>query len=127
LGTLTFAISFWREEDEIDERWKGARFAKLYVAFDPKRFATEKYWTAEELFIDGGGTAGLPDYKFELPCLWALSEEHGANWTKRSWFFCVQLSALEHADYVEREVIAPLVKLLRGEPKNPLSRRRDVI
>jgi hypothetical protein len=113
LGTVTFAISFWREEDEKGMGWEGGKRSKFYVAFCPSR-SKDEYWDSTYLFVDGQGTPGDPEASALPPFLWAYRKEDGHPWHERNWFFCVILESLQSAEDIQRHAISPLVNLLRG-------------
>lgn len=114
LGTLTVAYSLWRQEDEVDGSWIGARQAKLYVGFDPNRFTAEWYWR-DDLCLDGSGRPTNKNIVAVAPCLWEHDPPSSDKpYSRRSWFFCVPLDALNSPEDLSREVLEPLDRLLEG-------------
>lgn len=104
-GMLSFAISFYRFEDETGENWEGARRAKFYVGFAP----VARAWTPDTMVVNGNGVA--PTSSQVSQQRWGI---RGKEQQVASWFFVVALDALGGQDDFRREVLEPVRILLNG-------------
>ena len=131
LGTFTFAISFWRAEDERDESWRGARLAKFYTAFDPQKEGLDNYWERSSLFVDSEGR-GAEGVVPKPPYLWISTPNSGISWRDLSWFFCTELRGLQVRIRPARlqlyctQSISAKAPRLRSRPSGPGARRSSV-
>lgn len=106
LGSVSFAASFWRQEDNLEPAWHAAKAAKLYVGYA----SPDEDWGVEDLFIDGQGNS--PSAKLRSDYVWEWPDGIPPV---TAWFFCVRLLDLQTRSDLEREVIVPLVKLYLGD------------
>jgi hypothetical protein len=104
-GTATFAISFWREEDERGS-WEGAKVPKFYAAYDSER---DDYWDSLYLVLDGNGAAFDDNIQPDPPYLFKY------NRLKPSWFFCLPLTCLQNIDDLKREIFLPFFGTVSGQ------------